>query len=196
MFFVVLCILKFVLCSFHVFALYCYCGYTVGFTYGRCSTCAVSMPVLCSVSDSSHVCILSCSCCAVHCSVLIFRTLTVSALFMSILCSAVFMSRSCISCLYSVVFSLHVFCLWSPIFMSVHRGPLSSCLYSLVFYIHVCTPWSSIFMPVLRGLLSSCLYSVVFYLMSVLHGLLSNNCVCTGRVPDPTSLFLPTSFCM
>jgi hypothetical protein len=23
-----------------------------------------------------------------------------------------------------------------------------------------------------------------------------NNCVCTGRVPDPTSLFLPTSFCM
>ena len=22
------------------------------------------------------------------------------------------------------------------------------------------------------------------------------NCVCTGRVPDPTSLFLPTSFCM
>ncbi len=24
----------------------------------------------------------------------------------------------------------------------------------------------------------------------------NNNCVCTGRVPDPTSLFLPTSFCM
>ncbi len=23
-----------------------------------------------------------------------------------------------------------------------------------------------------------------------------NNCVCTGRVPDLTSLFLPTSFCM
>ncbi len=27
-------------------------------------------------------------------------------------------------------------------------------------------------------------------------GLFCNNCVCTGRVPDPTSLFLPTSFCM
>jgi hypothetical protein len=25
---------------------------------------------------------------------------------------------------------------------------------------------------------------------------INNNCVCTGRVPDPTSLFLPTSFCM
>jgi hypothetical protein len=24
----------------------------------------------------------------------------------------------------------------------------------------------------------------------------NNNCVCTGRVPNPTSLFLPTSFCM
>jgi hypothetical protein len=23
-----------------------------------------------------------------------------------------------------------------------------------------------------------------------------NNCVCAGRFPDPTSLFLPTSFCM
>ncbi len=27
-------------------------------------------------------------------------------------------------------------------------------------------------------------------------GILYNNFVCTGRVPDPTSLFLPTSFCM
>ncbi len=25
---------------------------------------------------------------------------------------------------------------------------------------------------------------------------INNNFVCTGRVPDPTSLFLPTSFCM
>jgi hypothetical protein len=27
-------------------------------------------------------------------------------------------------------------------------------------------------------------------------GFFLNNCVCTGKVPDPTSLFLPTSFCM
>lgn len=32
-------------------------------------------------------------------------------------------------------------------------------------------------------------------LLGVLTFCLDNNCVCIGRVPDPTSFFLPTSFC-
>jgi hypothetical protein len=68
------------------------------------------------------------------------------------------------SCLYSVVFYLHICAPLSSIFISVLRGLLSSCLYSMVFYLHVCTPWSSILNLVLRGLLSLYLYSVLFYL--------------------------------
>ncbi len=41
-------------------------------------------------------------------------------------------------------------------------------------------------------------YDIGVYFVKILLLLIFffNNCVCTGRVPDPTSLFLPTSFCM
>jgi hypothetical protein len=72
--------------------------------------------------------------------------------------------------------------LFALLYMSVS---VSQNLYISELYSRIClSPHCSFF---LSSRFRICLSALKYY---------NNNFFCTGRVPDPTSLFLPTSFCM